>query len=214
MQSSRCLLVGRFPSHSVGALMLPFRCTETGNQQTDFLTSAYYSSDYKQPDLGGGGTRRPPPLFLQTDLFSDLVFPALTLDLGFWSQMPGKRCFGTLDFLFSGGGPQPRSKITPPSGVPRGGRGGYGPRAQALEGAPAQLVGANFKRWGEFQPSKSSFFFCLSIFSPGGNANSGGGADASIGPRALETLGTPLTPPPPHFPKFLEPPLIHGYNYS
>ena len=34
------------------------------------------------------------------------------------------------------------------SGVPRGGAGGggYGPRAQALEGAPAQLVGANFKK--------------------------------------------------------------------
>ena len=31
------------------------------------------------------------------------------------------------------------------SGVPRGGRGGHGPRAQDLEGAPAQLVGANFK---------------------------------------------------------------------
>ena len=27
-----------------------------------------------------------------------------------------------------------------------GGRGGHGPRAQALEGAPAQLVGANFKK--------------------------------------------------------------------
>ena len=26
----------------------------------------------------------------------------------------------------------------------RGGQGGHGPRAQALEGAPAQLVGANF----------------------------------------------------------------------
>ena len=33
------------------------------------------------------------------------------------------------------------------SGVPRGvGRGGHGPRAQALEEAPAQLVGANFKK--------------------------------------------------------------------
>ena len=27
-----------------------------------------------------------------------------------------------------------------------GGRGGHGPRAQALEGAPGQLVGANFKK--------------------------------------------------------------------
>ena len=35
------------------------------------------------------------------------------------------------------------------SGVPRGGGqggGGHGPRMQALEGAPAQLVGANFKK--------------------------------------------------------------------
>ena len=33
------------------------------------------------------------------------------------------------------------------SGIPRGGRGGgHGPRAQALEGAPGQLVGANFKK--------------------------------------------------------------------
>ena len=39
-----------------------------------------------------------------------------------------------------------------------GGRGGHGPRAQALEGAPAQLVGANFKSRGEFQPSKSSIY--------------------------------------------------------
>ena len=31
-----------------------------------------------------------------------------------------------------------------------GGQGGHGPRAQALEGAPAQLVGANFKSRGEF----------------------------------------------------------------
>ena len=27
-----------------------------------------------------------------------------------------------------------------------GGRGGHGPRAQALEGAPGQLVGASFKK--------------------------------------------------------------------
>ena len=32
------------------------------------------------------------------------------------------------------------------SGVPMGGAGGHGPRAQALEGAPAQLVGAIFKK--------------------------------------------------------------------
>ena len=33
------------------------------------------------------------------------------------------------------------------SGVPMGGgAGGHGPRAQALEGAPGQLVGANFKK--------------------------------------------------------------------
>ena len=32
------------------------------------------------------------------------------------------------------------------SGVARGGQGGHGPRAQALEGAPAQLIGANFKK--------------------------------------------------------------------
>ena len=39
-----------------------------------------------------------------------------------------------------------------------GAGGGHGPRAQALEGAPAQLVGANFKSRGEFQPSKSSIY--------------------------------------------------------
>ena len=45
----------------------------------------------------------------------------------------------------------------------RGGGGGGGPwppRAQALEGVPAQLVGANFKSRGEFQPSKSSIYIC------------------------------------------------------
>ena len=39
--------------------------------------------------------------------------------------------------------------------------------------------------------------FCLSIFSPGADAgftNPGGGGDPSIGPRALETLATPLPP--------------------
>ena len=34
----------------------------------------------------------------------------------------------------------------------------HGPRAQALEGAPAQRVGANFNSRGEFQPSKSSIY--------------------------------------------------------
>ena len=43
-----------------------------------------------------------------------------------------------------------------------GGRGGHGPRAQALEGAPAQLVGANFNgavNDGRVQPA--GFFFLL-----------------------------------------------------
>ena len=36
---------------------------------------------------------------------------------------------------------------SPGSGVTRGGAGGgHGPRAQALEGAPAQLILANFKK--------------------------------------------------------------------
>ena len=39
-----------------------------------------------------------------------------------------------------------------------GGAGGHVPLAQALEGAPAQRVGANFKSRGEFQPSKSSIY--------------------------------------------------------
>ena len=134
--------------------------------------------------------------------------------------------------------------------------GGHGPRAQALEGAPAQLLGANFKT--EIRPRQISkvtslqrrinlaakvayamgpalpmgslgglsflflaedfflFFFAGRFFSPGADAGftkrrgggsrtpsskgasrvglcgGGGGADASIGPRALETLGTPL----------------------
>ena len=41
------------------------------------------------------------------------------------------------------------------------------------------------------------FFCCLSIFPPRGGCRiyqtGGGGADPSIGPRALETLGTPQT---------------------
>ena len=45
------------------------------------------------------------------------------------------------------------------SGVARGGGGGgHGPRAQALEGAPAQLVGANFKK--KIRPRQISNFIC------------------------------------------------------
>ena len=41
-------------------------------------------------------------------------------------------------------------------------------------------------------PRSLSFFACR-FFSPGGNANSGGGWPMqALGPRALETLGTPL----------------------
>ena len=50
------------------------------------------------------------------------------------------------------------------SGVARGG--GHGPRAQALEGAPAQLVGANFKK--KIRPRQIRFFFLLVDFSPRG----------------------------------------------
>ena len=97
-----------------------------------------------------------------------------------------------------------------------GGGGGHGPRAQALEGAPAQLVGANFKK--KIRPRQISkvtslqcagvvakvayvmgicyamlyFFFCLSIFSPGADAGftkRGEGAPMqALAPRALETL--------------------------
>ena len=102
----------------------------------------------------------------------------------------------------------------------RGGKGGHGPRAQALEGAPAQLVGPNCKK--KSRPSQISKVTSLQstvadagftkrgrggrtpspegasrvgLCGGGGGvlANSGGGgADASIGPRALETLGMPL----------------------
>ena len=43
--------------------------------------------------------------------------------------------------------------------MPRGGAGGggHGPRAQALEGAPAQLVGANFKSRGNFNLAKVAY---------------------------------------------------------
>ena len=42
--------------------------------------------------------------------------------------------------------------------MPRGGQGGHGPRAQALEGAPAQLVGANFKSRGNFNLAKVAYY--------------------------------------------------------
>ena len=78
----------------------------------------------------------------------------------------------------TGGGKCPGGEVLIPgrpySGVPRGGQGGMAPGRKPWRGPPAQLVGANFKSRGEFQPSKSGFF-CLSIFSPGRNANSGGG---------------------------------------
>ena len=58
--------------------------------------------------------------------------------------------------------------------------GGHGPRAQALEGAPAQLVGANFKK--KIRPRQISKYR-LSIFYPGADAGftkRGGGADPSM----------------------------------
>ena len=51
-----------------------------------------------------------------------------------------------------------------------GGQGGHGPRAQALEGAPAQLIGANFKKKIRPRPIIKVIFFCLSIFFPGADA--------------------------------------------
>ena len=98
------------------------------------------------------------------------------------------------------------------SGVARGGQGGHGPRAQALEGAPAQLVGANFKKkirprqirspWVSllfpfscWSPFSLLFFFAGRFWLSQGRMQdlpNGGGADPSIGPRALETLATPL----------------------
>ena len=53
------------------------------------------------------------------------------------------------------------------SGVARGGgQGGHGPQAQALEGAPAQLIGANFKK--KIRPRQIKifllFFFLLVDF--------------------------------------------------
>ena len=63
----------------------------------------------------------------------------------------------------------------PGSGVPRGGgRGGHGPRAQALEGAPAQLVGPNCNK--KSRPRQISKVTSLqSAVGGGGGANSGGG---------------------------------------
>ena len=102
-----------------------------------------------------------------------------------------------------------------------GGRGGLGPREQALEGAPAKLVGPNCKK--KIRPRQISKVTSLqSAVADAGFTKRGGGggrtpspegtsrvglcgrggvlilggggegADASIGPRALETLGTPL----------------------
>ena len=82
----------------------------------------------------------------------------------------------------------------------RGGAGGHGPRAQALEGAPAQLVGANFNGANAMGPELSrapislgvffllktflsffSFFFFLAIFPPGADAGfMGGGGERPI----------------------------------
>ena len=102
--------------------------------------------------------------------------------------------------------------------MPKGGGagGGHGPRAQALEGAPAQIVGPNCKK--KIRPRQISKVTSLQsavadagftkrgggtpihegasrvgLCSRGGYNSGGGGGDASIGPRALETLGTPLT---------------------
>ena len=104
---------------------------------------------------------------------------------------------------------QPRS--APQWRIEGGGQGGHGPRAQALEGAPAQLVGANFKsRSFWLKTFFLSFFFLLVDFCPrakgfgftkGGRQWRalilGGGAPMqALAPRALETLGTPLPPNP------------------
>ena len=45
-----------------------------------------------------------------------------------------------------------------------GGRGGHGPRAQALEGAPAQLVGANFNGANAMGPELSRAPISLGVF--------------------------------------------------
>ena len=82
--------------------------------------------------------------------------------------------------------------------MPRGGGGGHGPRAQAFEGAPAKLVEANFKK--KIRPrqiSKVTLLQCWINIATGlcgmGGSNSGGGGRCKHWPRALETLGTPLT---------------------
>ena len=109
------------------------------------------------------------------------------------------------------------------SGVPRGegAGGGHDPRAQALEGALAQLVGANFKSRGEFQPSKSSI--CNAVADPGGGGGSRGSGPPllchdvgflTLGPKLDPRLAPPFllvdliwTPPPPPLSKILDPPL-------
>ena len=67
--------------------------------------------------------------------------------------------------------------------------------AASFHSTPAQLVGANFKK--KIRPRQISrpFFFLLVDFPPRGGCRiyqTGGGGAASIGPRALETLATPL----------------------
>ena len=88
-------------------------------------------------------------------------------------------------------------------------------RAQALEGAPAQLVGPNCKKKSRHRQISKVTSLQSAVADAGftkrggtpssegasrvglcgrGGANYGGGGDASIGPRALvETLGTPLS---------------------
>ena len=73
--------------------------------------------------------------------------------------MPGLVCelsgfvsFGAMDIYVVSGYTSPRgsgfqNRLPVYSGIPRGGRGGgHGPQAQALEGAPGQLVAASFKK--------------------------------------------------------------------
>ena len=104
-----------------------------------------------------------------------------------------------------------------------GGGGGAWPPGASLGGAPAQLIGANFKK--KIRPRQiikvtslkcrinlaAKVFFFFACQTEGGGTPSpkgasrvglcgrgvlmlmgGGGGDASIGPRALETLATPL----------------------
>ena len=61
------------------------------------------------------------------------------------------------------------------SGMPRGGgQGGHGPRAQALEGAPAQLVGPNCKK--KIRPRQISKVTSLQSAVAGAGFTKGGGA--------------------------------------